>query len=482
MQAGAVRWRAIALGLVAAFMTLLDVSIVNVAIPTIQASLHVVPADLQWVLSGYTLAFGLLLVPSGRFGDARGRRTAFVAGLAAFTLSSAAAGLARSPEWLIIARLGQGAAAGTVNPQVTGLIQQLFQPVERGRPFGMLGATVGISTAVGPLLGGAIIELAGPHEGWRWVFYINVPVGIAAMVLGWRWIPGSVSRRHESLDPVGMVLLGAGVVALLLPLVEEQQWHGRAKWLLVPLGAALLAAFAHWERRCRQRTQPLVDLELFRLRSYRLGALVALLYFAGFTAIFVIFTLYLQSGLHYSALAAGLATTPFALGFAGAAALGGRLVNRVGRVLVAIGLATVATGLVATVIALHFVPGHRAPLAAAAPLLVAGLGSGLVITPNQALSLAEVPVSQAGIAGGMLQTGQRIGGALGIAGVGSVFFARLAGTSGHWATAFRSALVVAIGFILLALVAALIDLRDGRHRPAHQAWRQSGGPHHGEDE
>ena len=307
------RWKALTVCLTAGFMTLLDVSIVNVAVPTIQASLNVVPADLQWVLSGYTLAFGLLLVPTGRFGDARGRRNVFVAGLAAFTLSSAGAGLARSPEWLIIARLVQGAAAGTVNPQVTGLIQQLFQPAERGRPFGMLGATVGISTAVGPLLGGAIIELVGPHEGWRWIFYINVPVGIAAMVLGWRWIPGAVSRRREGLDPLGVVLLGTAVVALLLPLVEEQQWHGSAKWLLVLLAVGLFAAFAHWERRCRQRTQPLVDLELFQLRSYRLGALVALLYFAGFTAIFFIFTLYLQNGLHYSALAAGLAITPFAL-------------------------------------------------------------------------------------------------------------------------------------------------------------------------
>ncbi|MBO0871516.1 MAG: MFS transporter, partial [Micromonosporaceae bacterium] len=178
-----------AVGLAAAFITLLDVSIVNVAIPSIQNGLHLGTGQLQWVLSGYSLTFGLLLVPAGRYGDARSRRAVFIAGLAAFTITSAAAGLARSATWLVVARLVQGAAAGVVIPQVSGLIQQLFKPEQRGRPFGLLGATIGVSTAVGPLLGGALIEAFGAHEGWRWVFYINVPVGIVAMLLGRRWIP-----------------------------------------------------------------------------------------------------------------------------------------------------------------------------------------------------------------------------------------------------------------------------------------------------
>src|SRR4029453_11564226 len=155
----AVRWKALTVALVAGFMTLLDVSIVNVALPSIRADLDLSAGGLQWVVSGYPLTFGLLLVPAGRFGDARGRRNVFIAGLAVFTLASAAAGLATGAFWLIAARLVQGAAAGVVNPQVSGLIQQLFEPRERGRPFGLLGATIGISTAVGPLLGGLLIQI-----------------------------------------------------------------------------------------------------------------------------------------------------------------------------------------------------------------------------------------------------------------------------------------------------------------------------------
>jgi EmrB/QacA subfamily drug resistance transporter len=458
------RWHAFSVCLVAAFMTLLDVSIVNVALPSIRASLHASQSDVQWVLSGYALTFGLALVPAGRYGDARGRRNVFIAGLALFTLSSAAAGLAQSATWLVVARLVQGTAAGILNPQVVGLVQDLFPPAERGRPFGMLGATIGISTAVGPLLGGVLIHLAGAQEGWRWVFYVNVPVSIAAIVLGWRLIPlrPQEKRRCESLDPVGVVLLGTGVVLLLLPLVQEQQWHGRAKWLLVVAAVVVLAGFVGWERHHARHSEPVIDLDLFRLRSYALGTLIGLLYFAGFTAIFFIYTLYLQSGLGYSPLLAGLAITPFALGSAAAATLGGRLVNRLGRPLVAIGLALVAVGLAGTVLAVHFVPGHSEPLAAAAPLLVAGLGSGLVITPNQTITLSEVPPRKGGSAGGVVQTGQRIGAAIGIATVGSVFFAHLAATGGHYPQAFRVSLFVAIALVLVALVAALADIVASR--------------------
>jgi EmrB/QacA subfamily drug resistance transporter len=454
------RWRAFSVCLVAAFMTLLDVSIVNVALPSIRASLHATLSDVQWVLSGYALTFGLALVPAGRYGDARGRRNVFIAGLTLFTLSSAAAGLAPTATWLVVARLIQGAGAGILNPQVVGLVQYLFPPAERGRPFGMLGATVGISTAIGPLLGGVLIHLAGAQEGWRWVFYVNIPVGIAAVVLGWRLIPQRPreDRRCESLDPVGVALLGVGVVLLLLPLVQEQQWRGRAKWLLLVAAVVVLAGFVNWERHHARHSEPVVDLDLFRLRSYALGSLIGLLYFAGFTAIFFIYTLYLQSGLGYSPLLAGLAITPFALGSAAAAALGGRLVNRLGRPLVAIGLALVAVGLAGTVLAVHVVPGHSAPLATAVPLLVAGLGSGLVITPNQTITLSEVPPRKGGSAGGMIQTGQRIGAAIGIATVGSVFFAHLAGTGGRYSQAFQVALFVAIALILVALVAALTDI------------------------
>jgi EmrB/QacA subfamily drug resistance transporter len=457
------RWRALSVALVAGFMTLLDVSIVNVALPSIRNDLHLSPGELQWVLSGYALTFGLVLVPAGRYGDARGRRNVFIAGLLLFTLSSAAAGLATSALWLVLARLVQGAAAGVVNPQVSGLIQQLFSPRERGRPFGLLGATIGISTAVGPLLGGLLIQAFGTQEGWRWIFYINLPIGVAAMILGYMWIPaGDKKQKTGDLDPVGVVLLGVGVLLLLLPLVQEREWHGNRKWLLAVAAVLVLIGWVVWERRYARTRTSLVDLDLFKVRSYALGALIGLLYFAGFTTIFFIYTLYLQSGLHYTALEAGLAVTTFAVGSAAGSAIGGRLVNRFGRPLVVFGLALVAIGLIATNLVLHYVPGHGAGWAAALPLLVAGLGSGFVISPNQALTLSEVPVERAGSAGAVLQTGQRIGTATGIAAVGALFFASLAGNHGDWAVAFRHALWVTVGFVLIALAVAVADVLGAR--------------------
>ncbi|WP_031086732.1 MFS transporter [Streptomyces sp. NRRL WC-3549] len=464
------RWRALGVCLVAGFMTLLDVSIVNVALPSIKEGLHTPDSDLQWVLSGYALAFGLVLIPGGRLGDARGRRAVFMTGLALFTLASAACGAAQSSTWLVIARLIQGAAGGLLSPQISALIQQMFSGRERGRAFGMFGTVVGISTAVGPLLGGVLIQVAGATEGWRWVFYVNLPIGLVCLLLAHRLLPDTPCAgrvRPRDLDPFGVLLLGAGVLVLLLPFVQAQQWPGNGKWLLVVLALALLAAFVGWESRfARRGFQPVLNLQLFRYRSFWLGCLMILLYFAGFTSIFFITTLYLQAGLHYSALEAGLAITPFALGAGGSASIGGRLVHRFGRPLIAVGLTMVAVGLGLTAMAVHLVPGRGAGLAMAAPLLLAGLGSGLVIAPNQTLTLSEVPVRNAGTAGGTLQTSQRVGSAIGIAAVGSVFFSRL--SRDGWPGAYDHGLIVSVAFVLAGLIVALADVAAGRRGRRHQ--------------
>ncbi|MFD6151484.1 MFS transporter [Streptomyces sp. NPDC060243] len=458
------RWKALAVCLVAGFMTLLDVSIVNVALPSIRTGLDTPESDLQWVLSGYALSFGLFLVPSGRLGDARGRRRVFMAGLVLFTLASASCGAAQSSLWLVISRLVQGVAGGLVSPQISALIQQMFRGRERGKAFGAFGSVVGISTAVGPLLGGLLIQAAGPEEGWRWVFYVNLPIGALCLVLAHRLLPdtpGARGVRLRELDPVGVLLLGAGVVALLLPFVQSRQWPGDKKYLLLVVSAALLAAFAWWERRCtRSGAEPLLDLALYRVRSYSLGSSLGLLYFAGFTSIFFVSTLYLQSGLHYSALQAGLTLTPFALGSGLSAGIGGRLVDRLGRPLVVVGLLMVAIGLAGTAFAVHQVTGKGIGWALIAPLLFAGLGSGLVISPNQTLTLSEVPVRRAGSAGGALQTGQRVGSAIGIAAVGSVFFGRLADDG--WSNAYDHGLIVSVGFVIAALLVAIADVVAGR--------------------
>lgn len=452
-------------------MTLLDVSIVNVALPSIGEGLDAPESILQWVLSGYALAFGLLLVPAGRLGDARGRRAVFMVGLALFTLASAACGAAQSGTWLVVARVAQGFAGALISPQISALIQQMFSGAERGRAFGIFGTVVGISTAVGPLLGGLIIHVAGAQEGWRWVFYVNLPLGAVCLVLARRLLPDTPSAGRVSvrrLDPVGVLLLGLGVLTLLLPFVQAHQWPGSAKWLLIVVALLLLAGFAGWENRWRSRgREPVLDLSLFRIRSYWLGCLLIVFYFAGFTSIFFISTLYLQSGLGFSALLAGAAITPFAVGSGLSAGIGGRLVSRFGRPLISVGLTMVALGLAGTAVAVRLVPGPGVGWAMAAPLLLAGLGSGLVIAPNQTLTLDRVPVGSAGSAAGTLQTGQRVGSAIGIAAVGSVFFAHVG--PDDWASAYDAGLIVSVAFVVAALAISLADIVECRLRPGRSA-------------
>ncbi len=465
------RWKALAVCLVAGFMTLLDVSIVNVALPSIRVGLTAPASDLQWVVSGYALAFGLVLVPAGRLGDATGRRRVFIAGVALFGLASLACGLAPSSGLLVAARLVQGVGGGLINPQVSGLIQEMFRGGERGRAFGMLGATIGLSTAVGPIVGGTIIQGLGPGTGWRWIFMVNLPIAVGAVLLAQRWVPPreQPAGRHPDFDPVGVVLLGAAVLGLLLPLVESgRAVGGSTTWPLAAAGLALAAGFVLWERRYAARGRsPLVDLSLFRRPGYASGATIATVYFSGFTGVLFVLSVYLQEGLGYSALEAGAAVTPFAAGSAVMAAVGGRLVERWGRGLVTTGLVVVAAGLVATDLVLGAAAGSNVGWRVALPLLVAGLGSGLVIAPNITITLADVPVGRAGTAGGVLQTGQRIGTAAGIAVLGAVYFG--SATAGEQTAGAVSALRVATVSVLLSLLASVVDLVVRRRRRGRAA-------------
>ncbi len=300
------RWRALWVTLVAGFMTLLDVTIVAVALPSMQRELHASAAAVQWVVSGYALAFALSLVTAGRIGDAFGRRRVFLAALAAFVLFSAAAGAAPGIGLLIVARLAQGVAAGCLAPQNSALIQQLFRGAERGRAFGLFGATVGVSSAVGPVVGGLILALAGP-AGWRWIFYVNVPVGAVALLLGLRLLPRVEPGGRGRLDPVGVGLLGCGILALMLPLVLAEGGGLTRTWWLFPVGAVVLGAFARWERRIARRGgEPLLDPRLLtETRGYATGAGLAALYFVGFSGVWLVFALFFQNGLGYSPLMSG---------------------------------------------------------------------------------------------------------------------------------------------------------------------------------
>ncbi|WP_410613933.1 MFS transporter [Amycolatopsis sp. lyj-109] len=464
------RWKALAVSLTAGFMGLLDVSIVNVALPSMQAGLHASSGGIRWVVSGYALAFGLVLVTGGRLGDAFGRRNMFLGALAAFVLTSALAGAAPNETTLVLARLAQGVAAGMLTPQNTGLIQDLFRGAERGRAFGMFGAVVGISTAVGPILGGFIIALFGAEDGWRWVFYVNVPIGVLAFALALRMLPRSEKKQvkiSSEIDFVGIVLLAVAVLGVLLPVVESDQGGLTRLWWLFPVALVFGVAFVRWEHSVvRRGRSPLLDTRLFTgTPGYTTGAAVGALYFCGFAGIWLVFAMYFQQGLGYSPLQSGLSVTPFALGSAVSAAVAGRLVPRFGRRLTVTGLAMVAVGLLAVALLAELVPPAASGWAFALPLLFAGVGGGMVISPNTTLTLECVPVRMAGVAGGALQTGQRIGTAIGTAVLASVFGMVLG-------RGYPVALTVALGCAAVltcgALALAVAELRARRHRASEQ--------------
>ncbi len=457
------RWRALAVTLVVGFMSLLDVTIVNVALPSIQHSLDASPQSVQWVISGYALTFGLVLVAGGRLGDLVGRRRMFLIGLVGFTLTSAVAGAAPSAGLLVTARLLQGVAAGMLTPQNTGLIQDLFRGDERGRAFGWFGTTVGVSAATGPVLGGLLISLFGEEHGWRVVFLVNVPIGLVAMVLAARLIPrrgpGRGALRRE-VDPVGALLLASAVLCVLFPLVRSMSHPATLWWLLVPLAPVAGVLFARWESRVIARGRsPLLDVRLVRTApGFATGIALQTVYFCGFSGLWLVLALFFQDGLGYTPLQSGLAVTPFAIGSAVTAVLAGRLVGRWGRRLTVGGLVLVAvgfTGLLLTIAA----PDHTA-LATALPLLVAGVGSGAVISPNVTMTLTHVPPTMGGAAGGAIQTGARVGSAVGAAVLAAAFRITLGGAA--YADAARVAFGCAIGFVLVALTLATLELRQQR--------------------
>ncbi|WIX88871.1 MFS transporter [Amycolatopsis sp. DG1A-15b] len=464
------RWKALAVSLTAGFMGLLDVSIVNVALPSMQSGLHASSGGIRWVVSGYALAFGLVLVTGGRLGDAFGRRNMFLGALAAFVLTSALAGAAPNETTLVLARLAQGVAAGMLTPQNTGLIQDLFRGAERGRAFGMFGAVVGISTAVGPILGGFIIAVFGSQDGWRWVFYVNVPIGVLAFVLALRLLPRSERKQlkiSSEIDFVGIVLLAVTVLGVLLPVVDADQGGLARMWWLFAVALVFGVAFVRWEHSVvRRGRSPLLDTRLFTgTPGYAAGAAVGALYFCGFAGIWLVFAMYFQQGLGYSPLQSGLSVTPFALGSAVSAAVAGRLVPRFGRRLTVTGLGMVAAGLLAVALLAELVPPSASGWAFALPLVFAGVGGGMVISPNTTLTLECVPVRMAGVAGGALQTGQRIGTAIGTAVLASVFGMVLG-------RGYPVALTVALGCAAVltcgALALAVAELRARRHRASEE--------------
>lgn len=456
----------------ALFMTLLDISVTNVALPSISRATGAGPSQLQWILSGYTLSFGLVPVLAGRLGDDHGRRTMFRIGVAGFVLTSVLAGLSPTSSWLIGARVLQGLAGGLINPQVSGMIQQLFRGVERGRAFGVIGMTVGLGTALGPLVGGSLIALGGPVHGWRLVFFVNVPVGLTVLLLSRRFLPAPEPQGRQRLDVLGAILLGTATLSVLTAAVEYDRVKDlRLLWLAVP-AVLLFLLFLRRERRLTDLVQdPLIDFRLFRSPSYTAGVVFALAYFPVMAGLPLVMSLYYQEGLGYSALMSGLGVTPFAIGSAIAAPIAGRFVVGVGRVMIVVATFGYGVGaaLLAT-LALH-APATNTILFLAPALVAMGLSAGSIVTPNQTLTLHEVDPVMGSTAGGTLQTAQRIGLSLGQAFIGAVFFASLhvGGDSRvRFTHGLTIAMVAVVGFMSVALLVGLLDL--ARTRRAARAF------------
>jgi hypothetical protein len=294
---------------------------------------------------------------------------------------------------------------------------------------------------------------------------VNVPIGVLALVLAARLVPATAGGgwRSVHLDLVGSLLLGGGVLSLLLPLVDAESGGLTRLWWLFGVAVLLLAAFGWWElRTVRRGRQPLLDPRLVRTPGYAAGSGIALVYFVGFTGIWLVLALFFQDGLGYSPLRSGLAVTPFALGVAASAVIAGRLVSRFGRWLTVCGLIATVVGLVATALVLRHTTGDAAAWATVGPLLLAGLGGGMVTSPNMTLTLQYIPVRMAGAAGGAMQTAQRIGSAIGTAALATIFYNILVRTGLDYATAVSDALLSASGLMLLALLMALADVT--RHR------------------
>jgi EmrB/QacA subfamily drug resistance transporter len=463
------RWRAYGVAVGVASLTILDLAKINVAIPAISTVLGAGATQVQLLLSGFVLAFGLVLVPSGRIGDLFSRRFMFLMGLSLFTLASLGGMLAPTIELLIASRVMQGFAAGMLMPQVLGLVQQLFQGKERGQAFGIFGAVIGLSTAFGPTIGGFLVGVGGDDFGWRLLFAMNVPLGIAAFVMAFRLLPTTqdTSAAVKDFDLLGTALLGATTFSLMLPFVLTTGTEGdnpaRWWWLLVALFSGVL--FVVWEKAYLARGKvAIIDFELFAISSFRNGILISSFYFAALPATFIVLTLFLQRGLGFSPVVAGMVTIPFALISAVTSYRSGKVVHKRGRPLVVVGLLGVLAGFGLVVLVSVVVPDAYMPWAVAGAMALAGAGGGAVISPNQTLMLEDIPVHQGGLAGSLAQVGQRMGTAIGLAAALSAFYFVLADEadlplSVAYHDAFVVALTVVVGLIATALLFALLDTK-----------------------
>ncbi|MER6421899.1 MFS transporter [Streptomyces sp. NPDC001137] len=455
------RWFALAIVMTAAFMDLVDVTIVNIAIPSIQRDAGASVSQIQWITAGYALAFAAGLITGGRLGDIHGRKRLFLVGIGGFTLASALCGFAANPEMLVASRILQGGMAAMMVPQVLSIVHATFPAHERGKVFGLFGAIVGLGAVSGPLLGALLTEWNLWGLEWRPIFLINLPVGIAGLVLGSRFITESKAPRALKLDLVGVALVTLGLTMLLYPLTRGREL-GWPLWGHVSMAGALLvfAVLVAYERRKAVRDgSPLVELSLFRVKSFAAGIAVQTVFGLALGVFFLVWTLYMQTGLGWSPLRAGLTGVPFSISVSTAAGLSvQKLVPRFGRKVLQTGALLMAAGVL-----LYIWESGRYGLAIASwqmalPLIVMGVGMGLIVAPLTDAVLSDVPREHAGSASGLINTVQQMGNALGLGLVSVVFFGEIGDrlTRSEVGPAFVNAFQHALGWVAAVMGAIFV--------------------------
>ncbi|POX56344.1 MFS transporter [Streptomyces sp. Ru71] len=405
------------------FMAILDSFIVVVAGPAIQADLKATGSELQWVLAGYQLSYAVLMITGGRLADLYGRKRVFVIGTAVFTLSSIACAVAGDPSVLIAARIVQGLGAALMVPQVFAVITLTVSARNRHRVFGVLGVVLGMASVSGQLVGGLLIGADLFGSDWRSVFWVNVPIGIVTILLAVRYVPESRAEHTHELDAPGVLVLSAALLLLTYPLIQGRDagWPWWA-WACFAASAAAFALFVALERAVDRRGgEPLIKLSLFAQRSFSLGIVLVLAVYALLTSYYLALSVSMQDGLGMSALGAGLVYTPAAVTFFVFSMIAGRIVPRYGRRVLEVGAVVLTVGYLTT--ALVLLSGPRlTPLLVIPTLMLQSVGGGLLITPLLNTVLARIEPRSAGMASGSLSTAQQVGGALGVAVVGAVFF------------------------------------------------------------
>ena len=474
MTAHPKRWLILFIVLAAECMDLLDGTVVNVAAPTIHRTLGASSTELQWIVGGYPLALAIGLLTGGRLGDLLGRRKVFLAGITGFTVASAVCGAAPSTGVLIAARLVQGFAGALMIPQGFGLLRETFPQDELPKAFGFFGPVMGSAAMIGPILGGALVSAHLFTDAWRSVFLVNVPIGIVAGIAAARLLPHTSTRHARQLDLAGAGLAAIASLALIYPLIQGRAL-GWPAWTYASIATslALFGAFAiHLQRRQRSGKVPLIEPSVFAHRGYSAGAVVLMIYFGGMIGSMLTLTLFLQLGEGFSAVHAGLTVAPFALGTAitapagagWAQKLGGRIMIQAGSLISLIGYAAVALILTGTT--------HLSSWGLLGPLLVVGMGMGLFVVSAFDTILAAVTDRELGSASGALNAIQQLGGAIGIAVLGTIFFTTLAHHG--FAPALRDAMWWAVG--ALAVVLSASPLLPGRARAPEQAEFASPSP------